>query len=49
MRTPVRWLVLVVLALVTLGCQDRRKDEIPTKIEPPPKQQPQAGGEHTSP
>jgi len=45
MRLAVRWLVLVLLAVAVMGCKDGRKDVVPTKIEPPPKDQPQPGVE----
>ena len=49
MRLPTHWLVLLVLAVAAGGCDDRPKDQVPTKIEPAPKQQPHAGGEQGSP
>jgi hypothetical protein len=49
MRLPAGWLVLVVLAVAAAGCDDRPKDQVPTKIEPPPKQPPQAAGEQIPP
>src|SRR5439155_13650661 len=49
MRLSARWLVLLVVAVAAGRCDDRPKDQVPTKIEPAPKQEPQAGGEQGSP
>ena len=49
MRLPTRWLVLLALAVLAAGCDDRPRDQVPTEIEPAPKQQPNAGGEQGSP
>jgi hypothetical protein len=49
MRLPTRWLVLLALAVLAAGRGDRPKDQVPTKIEPAPKQQPQPGGEQGPP
>jgi hypothetical protein len=49
MRVSTRWFVLLLLAVASAGCDRRPKDEIPTRIEPPPKQQPQPGNEQAPP
>jgi hypothetical protein len=40
-------IVLLILVTASVGC-DRRTDEVPTKTEPLPKEQPQAVGEQGS-
>jgi hypothetical protein len=43
MIRPVLAAVCLLLLAATCGCEDKPKDQIPTKIQPPPKEQPTDG------
>ena len=39
--------LLLILAATWIGCQDRRKDQIPTQIQRLPKEQPHQAGDQS--